>query len=143
MTKTEFYAYKQHSFDAFSKAIIRNESASIFRSFKRKSMHELSFSDLSDATLMSFQTTDTYQPETTVFYVRGHRVPITDWTLAQALQVLHPSKREVILLSYFLEKTDPQIGKLLNASTTTINYRRLNALAHLKRDLEELHYERT
>ena len=62
MTKTEFYAYKQHTFDAFSKAIIRNESASIFRTMKRRSRRELSFSEVSEETLMSFQTTDILKP---------------------------------------------------------------------------------
>ena len=141
MTKTEFYAYKQHALDAFSKTVIRNESASIFRSITRQSMREISFSEISDQTLMSFQTTDTYQPEATFFYVRGYRIPITDWALAQALQGLHPFKRDVILLSYFLEKSDPQIGKILNTSASTINYRRLNALKHLKRDMEVLNNE--
>ena len=52
MTKIEFYAYKQHDFDAFSKTIIRNESASIFRSMKQRSMRGLSFSEMSDETLL-------------------------------------------------------------------------------------------
>jgi len=142
MTQSEFITYKEQAFDSFSKTVIRNESASLFRSLQKKHRRELNFSSIPDDTLMSFQTHDTYQPDLTAFWVRGNSILIKDWALAQALQGLHPHKREVILLSYFLGKSDPQIGKLLHLSPTTIHYRRQSGLAYLKSCLEVLDDEK-
>ena len=36
MTQSEFFTYKEQTFDAFSKTIIRNESASLFRALLKK-----------------------------------------------------------------------------------------------------------
>ena len=142
MTQSEFFTYKEQTFDAFSKTIIRNESASLFRALLKKNCRELNFSSIPDETLMSFRSYDTYQPELTVFWVRGNSILIKDWALAQALQGLHPNKREVILSSYFLGKSDPQIGKLLHLSPTTIHYRRQSGLAYLRDCMEALDDEK-
>ena len=142
MTQSEFFTYKEQTFDSFSKTIIRNESASLFRALLKKNRRELNFSSIPDETLMSFQSYDTYQPDLTVFWVRGNSILIKDWALAQALQGLHPNKREVILLSYFLGKSDPQIGKLLHLSPTTIHYRRQSGLGYLRSCLEALDDEK-
>ena len=141
MTQSEFKTYKEQTFDSFVKTVIRNESASLFRTLSRKNNRELNFSALSDETILSFQTIDSYHPETTTFHIRGDYVTITDWALAQALKGLHPQKREVILLSYFLGHSDPQIGKLLHLSPTTIHYRRRSGLAYLKYCMEALDRE--
>lgn len=142
MTQSEYIMYKEQTFDSFAKIVIRNESASLFRTLLKKNRRELNFSSIPDETLMSFQSYDTYQPDLTVFWVRGNSILIKDWALAQALQGLHPHKREVILLSYFLGKSDPQIGRLLHLSPTTIHYRRQSGLAHLKSCLEALDDEK-
>lgn len=54
------------------------------------------------------------------------------------MQRLNPQRRDVILLYYFLEHTEPEIGEILDLSTGTINYRRTKALQRLKELLEEL-----
>jgi len=143
MTQSEFFTYKEQTFDAFSKTILRNESASLFRALLKKNRRELNFSSIPDETPMSLQSYDTYQPELTVFWVRGNSILIKDWALAQAFHGLHPHKREAILLSYFLDESDPQIGRLLHLSPTTIHYRRQSGLAHLKSCLEALDDENT
>ena len=76
MTQSEFFTYKEQTFDSFSKTIIRNESASLFRALLKKNRRELNFSSIPDKTLMSFQSYDTYQPELTVFWVRGNSILI-------------------------------------------------------------------
>lgn len=61
-----------------------------------------------------------------------------DMLLGQAIASLPPMRREVILLSYFLGKNDPQIAKLLNLTPNTIRYRRQTTLQRLKEILEVL-----
>lgn len=92
---------------------------------------------------LSLQQTDLYCPEAITFWVQGICVQITDWALGQALRSLTPQRRDVILLAYFLEQSDSEIGKLLNMSSRTVCYRRTVALERLKQMLEALEYEKS
>lgn len=141
MTLHQFYAYKEQSFDAFCKAVIRNESMDQMRLLAKRATQEVNLSALTNEELTKLQQTDLYCPEIISFWVQGNRVQITDWALGQALRPLPPQKRDVILLSYFLDQSDTQIGKLLKMSSRTVCYRRTAALGRLKSLLEGLDYE--
>jgi DNA-directed RNA polymerase specialized sigma24 family protein len=45
-------------------------------------------------------------------------------------------KRDIILLSYFLELTDGEIGKKLNMMRSTVQYKRTTTLQELRRFME-------
>ena len=74
------------------------------------------------------------------FHVRGLSVIVRDAVLGQALFALPPKRRDVVLLFYFAERNEPQIGRLLNLDTSTINRRRSAALSNLKAILEAMGY---
>ena len=59
--------------------------------------------------------------------------------LGQALSSLPPKRRDVVLLFYFADQNEPQIGRLLNITTMAVNARRRKALAAL-RELLEVEY---
>lgn len=61
--------------------------------------------------------------------------------LSSALKKLSDTKQKVILLSYFLEMTDQEIGEALNVARSTIQYRRSAALKELKTEMEEHEHE--
>ena len=44
----------------------------------------------------------------------------------------------IILMSYFLDMTDKQIGELLNLLRSTVTYQRHSALEMLKKFMEEM-----
>lgn len=138
MTLEEFEQYQEQSFDSFCKSLIQNESIDIFRMLKNRSAEEVAMSTVSYDDLAKLRTEDTYQTYERIFDVRGKKVKVNDWALGQALQRLNPQRRDVILLYYFLEHTEPEIGELLDLSTGMINYRRTKALQRLKELLEEL-----
>ena len=96
-------------------------------------MENVAFSELS-----SLQAVDEYHPDTIDFWVQGRRILVSDWALGQALRSLPPYRRDVILLSYFMECSDSQIGKLLNMDTRTVCSRRTAALERLRCLLEDL-----
>lgn len=52
--------------------------------------------------------------------------------LARAIAALPLDKRDVILLSYFLELSDHEIAKLLNMVRSSVTYRRKSTLKLLK-----------
>ena len=56
--------------------------------------------------------------------------------LAEALNALPERKRDIILLSYFLDMSDAEIGELLNVVRTTVFRHRKSALAKIKQYLE-------
>lgn len=138
MTMQQFHSYKEQQFDAFCKAVIRNESADAHRALSKQFSREVSVENMIFAELASLQTTDEYHPDAMSFWVKGSRVIVSDWALGQALRSLPPYRRDVILLSYFMECSDSQIGKLLNMDTRAVCSRRGAALTRLKSLLEDL-----
>ena len=67
--------------------------------------------------------------------VDGISVDIHDPDLVKALRFLVPQKRDILLLAYFLGKSDAEIGKLLNISKSTAQRRRASALQRMKRQI--------
>ena len=141
MTLEEFYTYKEQAFDAFCKVVIRNESMDQLRALAKRASQEINLSELSEREMACLQQIDQYHPETMTFWVRGEQVLVEDRILGQALQSLAPHKRDVILLSYFMDRSDIQIGKLLHMNPRTVCYRRSAALEKLRLILEALQYE--
>lgn len=69
---------------------------------------------------------DEYPSEATLFDVQGYDVAISNEKLADALTALPEEKRDIILLSYFLDMTDQEIAEKLNSVRSTIQYKRTN-----------------
>lgn len=75
-----------------------------------------------------------------IFSIGKIEILVQEEALANALRQLSQYKLEIILLYFFLEKTEEEIGALLNRAQQTINYQRKAILKQLKRylELEEL-----
>ena len=61
---------------------------------------------------------------------------MTDELIAGALRNLPERKRDIILLSYFLELSDGEIGKKLNLIRATVQYQRTSTLRELRKMIE-------
>jgi RNA polymerase sigma factor (sigma-70 family) len=59
-----------------------------------------------------------------------------DDVIAKALERLPERRRDVILLSYFLEFSDREIGDKLNMLRATVQYQRTRTLQQLKKFME-------
>jgi DNA-directed RNA polymerase specialized sigma24 family protein len=75
---------------------------------------------------------DDYFAEDRTFDVLGYIVQIASDELAEAITSLPAEKRNIILLSYFLEMTDMEIAELLNMVRSSVAYRRTATLKLLK-----------
>ena len=64
--------------------------------------------------------------------VSGFDVLVKNELLAEALNALPERKRDIVLLSYFLDMSDAEIGELLNVVRTTVFRHRKSALAKIK-----------
>lgn len=126
----------QHQYDALAKKTLKGAAKNYQIELARRATREVSFSDLSESNLAELFTTDEYESDYFRFQVSGFEVIVKNELLAEALSALSERKRNIILLVYFLDMSDAEIGELLNVVRTTVFRHRKSALAKIKRYLE-------
>jgi len=124
---------KQHAFDSFCKKVLKNEARNYYDELKQRKDREVTFSGLSEQDIKQLATVDKYFASVHIFSVLGHAVIVNDDLIAEALRSLPESKRDIILLFYFLGLSDKEIGKRLNLIRTTVQYQRAGTLQQLKK----------
>lgn len=93
-------------------------------------------SELPEKELSKLFTMDKYNLETHRFQVLGYDIEVKDALIAEALQTLTEKKRNVILLSYFLDMSDAEIAREMNLVRSTIHEHRKRSLELLKNIME-------
>mgnify|MGYP003047265933 CR=1 FL=1 len=101
----------QHQYDALAKKTLVGEAKSYRRTLAKRAAREITFSDLSESELAQLFTTDEYESDYYRFQVSGFDVLVKNELLAEALNALPERKRDIILLSYFLDMSDAEIGE--------------------------------
>jgi DNA-directed RNA polymerase specialized sigma24 family protein len=129
---------KQRVFDSFCKKVLKNEALNCYGEMKRLRDKEVSFSELSAHELEQLSTTDKYFRAEQIFNVLGNDIIVTDESIAEALRSLPEQRnRDIILLYYFLELSDGEIGKKLDMIRSKVQYKRTRTLQELKKMMEE------
>ena len=72
-----------------------------------------------------------------MFPLLGREIEVLDADLVRALSVLPADRRAIILLFYFLEMRDEEIGAELGLSRPAVQRRRTSTLDMLRKILEE------
>lgn len=126
----------RYQYDALAKKTLVGEAKSYLRTLFRRASREVVFSDMSESELARLFTIDEYESDYFHFHVFGFDVPVNNELLAKALNALPERKRNIILLSYFLDMSDAEIGELLNVVRTTVFRHRKSALTKIKQYLE-------
>jgi len=124
--------YKQHAFDSFCKKVLKNDMRNYYDEMARLSNKEVSFSELSERELRQLSTTDKYFSLEQTFNVLGCDIFVNNTDIAEALRSLPERKRDIILLFYFLELSDGEIGIRLKMVRSTVQYQRTRALQKLR-----------
>ena len=119
-------------FDSFCK----NEMIDYERERSYRLKHEVSFSELTQEELSRMTNTDEYIVESEVFRVLDYDVEVKDELIGEALKYLPEKKRNVILLSFFMDMTDTEIAKHMNLVRSTIHHHRVSSLQALKKIME-------
>ncbi|GHU90213.1 DNA-directed RNA polymerase sigma-70 factor [Clostridia bacterium] len=127
----------QHRFDSFCKTVLRNEARNHYAEDKRRREREINFSTLSEQDLAQFVKFDEYPTDSVHFNVLGYPVAVKDDAIAAAIAALPCDRRDIILLSYFLDMTDTEIADKLKLVRSTVQYRRARSLRELKNFMEE------
>ena len=125
--------HKQHTFDSFCKKVIRCEAYNAYRAIGRRQDLEIPFSQLPEEAMEALAAWDVYPWEYTSFPVDGDVILIKDDRLADALTALPQRFRDILLMYWFLELADREIGERLSLSRRTVNNRRQQAYELLKK----------
>lgn len=126
-----------HQFDRLCQLALDGEAADYFRHLEYRANHEVNFSDMTEQEVNSIFVMDEYDLGNFHFHVLGYDIEVKDILLVEALQTLTEKKRNVILLSYFLEMTDAEIAREMNLVHSTIREHRIRSLELLKKLMEE------
>nr|WP_051135849.1 sigma factor-like helix-turn-helix DNA-binding protein [Eubacterium sp. 14-2] len=121
----------------FCQLALDGEAADYFRHLEYRANYEVNFSDMTEQELDSIFVMDEYNLDNSHFQVLGYDIEVKDTLLAEALQALTEKKRNVVLLSYFLEMTDVEIARKMNLVHSTIREHRIRSLELLKKLMEE------
>ena len=128
--------HKQHSFDSYCKKILKYTARNCYAKIKQRSEREVLFADMTIQELAALSATDLYFAGEYVFSVLGGSVGVADIDLAEALNALPPSRRDIVLMSYFFDMTDREIAERLNMARRTVAYQRVSTLQKLKKYIE-------
>lgn len=129
----------QERFDSFCKSVLRNHARNYDQVLRRRSKRECFSQDIcEDKRFQRFFSVEPPFQDTYVFRVLDMEVSVEDVLLGEALQELSEDRRTIVLLSYFLDMTDSEIGACLHLIRRTVSYRRGTTLKQLKKYLEGL-----
>lgn len=126
-----------HQFDRKCKLALKGETVDYERHLAYLRKHETLFSELSEQEMESLSIFDEYELEKSYFRAGGYDVEVKNALLAEALTALTERKRDIILLSYFMEMNDADIARKLNLVRSTVHEHRTRSLEILKIMLEE------
>lgn len=120
------------TFEAYCKISIDRAVNRGRRQRKVKAQHETSLTDIpEDVLVASNAELEAFAGEKdaiTVFTVGEVEIAVHNEALAQALRTLTPQRRAILLLAYFLDESDMEIGTSLNLPRSTVQKRRNAAL---------------
>lgn len=131
----------QNQFGGFCTRVLKNEAYRIHNEYAKQRDNEKSLDDLTLDELEQTAVEDKYFQGEHVFEVLGRQIVVTGDILADAIAKLPDSKRDMILLSYFLGMSDREIGEHLNVVRQAISKRRAGVLKELRKYLEKEGFE--
>lgn len=141
MKTTSFYDYDKetvrHQFDRLGKLALGGEVADYYKQLAYRKRHEVMLSELLEESLEAFYVLEQYELERHSFQVLGYDIKVNDDLLAESLRALTEKKRNVVLLSYFLDMSDAEIARSMHLVRSTIHEHRKKSLELLKKLMEE------
>ena len=126
----------RHQFDRLCKLALKGEVIDYQRHMAYRQKHEMMLSELPMKEWSKLFTMDEYEFDSYRFQVLGYDIEVKDTLIAEALQSLTEKKRNVILLSYFLDMTEKEIAECMNLVQSTVHYHKADSLRLLKKLLE-------
>lgn len=127
----------RNQFEVFCIRVLQNEARDCYRELERISKKMVLFSELTAEQLNSLGSTQEYYSDFYLFEVSGYKVKVKNQRIGEAISKLPKKKRDIILLSFFLDMSEADIAKHLKISQSTVHYHKTNSLKELKKLMEE------
>lgn len=127
----------EHQFDSFCKTVLRNQARNLYHEMKNRSNRFISLEQLTQAQLNQLSVSDDYESNYIIITTHNYDIQIENALIATALCSLSKKKKDIILLSFFLNMTNVDIAERLNLAESTVHYHKKMALKELKKFMEE------
>ena len=114
------------------KGIVRNYR----KELARRQAKEISFCEPPEIVVEKLIVWDDYESEYTTFDVCGTEIRVLDEELAEALKQLPEQSRNIVLMFFFLDMSDSEIGEKLNINRSTSYRHRRNSLEEIRKQLK-------
>lgn len=128
-------------FDRICKLALKGEVIDYNRHIAYRQKHEVILSELSTKDMNELFIVDEYKIENQCFQVLDYDIEVKDTLIAEALRALSEKKRDVILLSYFMDMSDAEIARVMNLVRSTVHEHRKRSLKLMKKMMEEYQNE--
>lgn len=137
MKPSDFQKTIQCQFDCLLKKVTKGIVLNYQKELSRRSRREALFCELPELVIDKMGTCDEYETDSTAFSVCGIDIRVLDDKLALALSKLSEKKRNILLMYYFLEMSDTEIGELFQMSRNASHKSRTSSLMKIRKTLEE------
>lgn len=141
MKPSDFQKTVQCRFDCYLKKTVRHVVKDYQIKLRLRKNKEVLFCELPDIIVEKLAVWDDYDTDYTLFNVCGIDVRVFNFELAEVLKQLSKRNRENILMYYFLEMSDKEIGELLNIDRSTSFRIRKKSLGEIKKRLKEMKHD--
>jgi RNA polymerase sigma factor (sigma-70 family) len=127
---------KAQAFDSYAKKTLKFTARNYYRKKRQRGEREVNFSSLSSSELAKLTVYDTYFADDHAFDVMDWSVFVSDFDLAEALVELPSKKRDIVLLSFFMDMSDGEIAELMELARSTVSHHRRKAMKKLREIME-------
>ena len=128
----------RHRYDAFCKAVLRNEAKDYLREMGQQRDREKSLDALTQQELDKLSTVDYYPSDSYVFSSHGYDLLIDNELVAEAFASLPQQEQSILILHCVLDLADGEIGSLMGMSRCAVQRHRTSTLKQLRLKLMAL-----
>ena len=122
----------RHRYDAFCKAVLRNEAKDYLREMGQQRDREKSLDALTQQELDKLSTVDYYPSDSYVFSSYGYDLLIDNELVAEAFASLPQQEQSILILHCVLDLADGEIGSLMGMSRSAVQRHRTSTLKDLR-----------
>ena len=128
----------RHRYDAFCKAVLRNEAKDYLREMGQQRDREKSLDALTQQELDKLSTVDYYPSDSYVFSSHGYDLLIDNELVAEAFASMPQQEQSILILHCVLDLADGEIGSLMGMSRSAVQRHRTSTLKQLRLKLMAL-----
>ena len=128
----------RHRYDAFCKAVLRNEAKDYLREMGQQRDREKSLDALTQQELDKLSTVDYCPSDSYVFSSHGYDLLIDNELVAEAFASLPQQEQSILILHCVLDLADGEIGSLMGMSRSAVQRHRTSTLEQLRLKLMAL-----